>query len=151
MSHLPLVGSIGIHHPNIEHRRSNQVLLQQRDIVPFLFFALRMIGAIDDLLAVIRPERAAVVTKFIRQPLHVLTIRIHRVDVQITITLRSEHQLALPIDGRLSVVTGRRRQSFEIRSVRVRGEDIERVIDRPHIALREIRTWWTLLRAEVRG
>src|SRR2546421_10731680 len=101
-----------------------------------------MISAIDDLLAVIRPERAAVVTKFIRQTLHVLTTRIHRVDVQITITLRSEHQLTLPIDGRLSVVTGRGRQSFEIRSIRVRGEDIERVIDRPHIALRKIRTWW---------
>src|SRR5437588_12256193 len=109
-----------------------------------------MIGAIDDLLAVIRPERTAVVTKFIRQTLHILTARIHCVNVQITITLRSEHQLALTIDGRLSVVTGRRRQSFEIRSVRVGGEDIERVVNRPHIALREIRTWWTLLTAEVR-
>src|SRR3989440_9164750 len=100
-----------------------------------------MISAIDDLLAVIRPERAAVVTNFIRQTLQVLTTRIHRVDVQITITLRSKHQLALPIDGCLGIVTEGGRQSFEIRSIRIRGEDIESVIDRPYIALRKIRTW----------
>src|SRR5882672_3323281 len=52
--HLPLVRSVRIHHPDIQHGRANQILFQQLNIFGFLFFRLRMISAIDDLLAVIR-------------------------------------------------------------------------------------------------
>ena len=61
--------------------------LSSARVVGFLFFSLRMISAIDDLFAVVRPERAAVVTEFVRQPPHIPAVRIHRVDVEIAIAL----------------------------------------------------------------
>ena len=105
MRHLPFVRSIRVHHPDIQNGRANQILFQQIDIVGFLFFRLRMIGAIDNLLAVIRPEWPAIVTEFISQPLHVTTVGIHRVDVQITAALGGEGQLSLAGDGGLGVIT----------------------------------------------
>src|ERR1051326_7269444 len=86
MRDLSLVRAVGIHHPNLQHGGANQILLEQREVIRFFFFGLRMISAIDDLPAVIRPERPAVITEFIRQPLNILSFGVHCVDVEIAVT-----------------------------------------------------------------
>src|ERR1041385_5790871 len=80
--HLPLVRSVGIHHPDLERRRTNQILLQQVQVILLVFLGLRVIRAIDDLLTVVRPEWTTVVSKLVRQLPHVLAVGIHRVYVE---------------------------------------------------------------------
>src|SRR5262249_46372520 len=69
LGHAALVRAVGVHHPDVQLRRADQVLFEQRQIVGLLFFSLRVIRAEDDLFAVVAPERPAVITKFIGQPL----------------------------------------------------------------------------------
>ena len=83
--------------------------------------------AIDDLLAVVRPEWTTVVAEFVRQPAHVLAVGVHRVDVEIAVAHRSEDELlAVERDRRFGVVAGRVGQLLQIRAVRLGSENIER-------------------------
>src|SRR6266496_1077476 len=52
-----------------------------------------MIRAIRDSLTVGRPPRSAVISGRVRQPSHLGSIRVHRVDLEIAILERSEHNL----------------------------------------------------------
>ena len=84
-------------------------------VIGFLLIRLRMISAIDDLLAVVRPEWTTIVTEFVRQPAHVLAVGVHRVDVEIAVTHRSENEfLAVERDRCFRVVAGRVGQLFRI-------------------------------------
>src|SRR5438876_7718989 len=58
-----LVGSIGVHHPDVHPDRPYQIARDQRPIVGRIRCRLRMPGAIHDLLAVGGKERAAIVTE----------------------------------------------------------------------------------------
>ena len=135
VGHLPFTRSVCIHHPNLQDGWTYQILFEQRDVIRLFFFRLRMISAIDDPLAVVRPEWPAIIAKFIRQPLHMLSISIHRIDIQITIALRSEYELAVVRDRCFRIIAGRVCQLLQIRSARIRREDIEGVIYGPNVAL----------------
>ena len=95
MCNLPLIRPIGIHDPDFQRCWTNQILFEQTQIIAPLFFRLRMVGAIDDLLAVVRPEWPTVIPQFIGQTANMFTVGIHRIDVQITITHRGEDKLAV--------------------------------------------------------
>src|ERR1051325_3242629 len=83
--YLALIRAIGVHHPNFQSRGSNETLLQQAQVLGLVLFSLRVISAVNNLLAVIRPKWTTIVAQLIRQTPNVLAVTIHRVDVEITI------------------------------------------------------------------
>ena len=149
--HLSFVRTVGIHHPDFEHGRSNQVLFQQTRVVGFCFIRFRVMSAIDDLLAVVRPEWTTIVTEFVRQAPHVLAVGIHRVDVEIAIAHRREDKLlAVQRDRCFCVVARRVGQLLQIGAVRFGSENVETRIHGPNVSARKVRLWRTLLVAEMR-
>ena len=66
---------------------------------------LGLLGAIDDFLAVIGKERAAVVAEFVRQLADVAAVGVHGVNIEIAIARGGEDDfLAVAADGRLGIV-----------------------------------------------
>src|SRR6185369_10214790 len=85
-SHLALAGAVRLHHPYLERSWPDQIVFQKRKIIGLILFGLRVICTEYDPLAVVRPERAAVVTDLICKPLNVLSVDVHRVDVQVAVS-----------------------------------------------------------------
>ena len=138
---LFLAAAIGLHDPDFKRCGPNQILPKQFLVVCNIFFALRMVRAIDDPLAVRRKRRTTVVAEFVGQLFHVLAIGIHRVNIEIAIAHRSEHDL-LPVERnrRFGIVALRISKLLQFRAIGVRGEDVVSRIDSPNIALRKVRT-----------
>src|SRR6267143_2359344 len=104
-----------------------------------------MLGAVDDLLAIVRPEGAAVVTHLVGELLHVGAVGIHGVDVEVTIARGSEDNvLAVAGDGGLGVVAARVGKLFQIAAIRLRRIDLIGIVDRPDVAVGVIGLRWTL-------
>ena len=109
-----------------------------------------MVRAIDDLFPVVRPEWTTIVTEFISQTPHVLTVGIHRVDIEVAIAHRSEDELlAVERDRRFGIVSRRVRQLLRLRAIGIGGKDVVRRIDGPNVSARKVRPRWALFIAEM--
>src|SRR5271157_1305140 len=96
-------------------------------------------SAIDNPLAVGRPERATIIAEDMGEPLCVATVCVHDVEVQIAIARRGEDDLlAVAGERRLGVVAGRRRQLLQNLATVCGIEDAEGRINAPHVALRVV-------------
>src|SRR5215510_7526048 len=94
---------------------------------------------------------AAVVSQLVRQATRLGSVDIHIVDVKISVAGRSKDDLlSVRRDRALSVVAIRRRETLQIRPVRLSGEDVESPINRPHIPLRAICWRRTIRRPQMR-
>ena len=96
------------------------------------------------LLAVPREERAAVGPGPVRQPLHVRSVGLHRVDLHVAVAHAREHDEAVGRDRRLGVVARRPRQRRRRRAVGVGAIDVVAVVNRPDVAARVARPRRTL-------
>src|ERR1700687_233027 len=95
-----------------------------------------MLGAVDDFLAIVRPEGAAVVTQLVGELLHVGAVGIHGVDVEVTVAGGSEDDvLAVAGDGGLGVVAARVGKLLQIAAIRLRRIDLIGIVDRPDVAV----------------
>ena len=112
----------------------------------------RVRAAIDDHLVVGRKERTAVVARLIGQPANVLAVRVHRVKLEVAVTLASEDDLfTIRRDGRLGVVTGRVCQVLYVLAVRCCSVDLIIRIDGPDVAvLSKVRWRRALTRSAMR-
>src|SRR5947199_227008 len=68
-----------------------------------------MLGAVDDFLAIVRPEGAAVITQLVGELLHTGAVGIHGVDVQVAVAGGREHDvLAVPGGRGLGILAAER-------------------------------------------
>src|SRR5216683_4745973 len=88
VGNLRLVFAVGVHDPNLQVAGTNQAAREQVFIVGDFLLVLGVLGAVDNLLSVIRKERAAVVTQLMRELANVLPVGIHGVDIEIAIAHR---------------------------------------------------------------
>src|SRR5262245_8394692 len=79
---LLLIRSVAVHHPYFKSRRFNQAFCKTLLVAINFLCRLGMMGPVNDLASIEREECTAVISQFVRQPLHVPTVSIHRVDVQ---------------------------------------------------------------------
>src|SRR6184192_2324843 len=99
-----------------------------------------MLGAVDDFLAIVGPEGAAVVTQLASELLDVGAVGIHGVDVEIAIAGGSEHDvLAVPGDGGLGVVAVRAGKLLHIAAIWLGRIDLIAIVNRPDVAMGVIR------------
>src|SRR5215471_4613363 len=105
MSDLMLIGTVRVHDPDFEIAGADEA--GREEVLVALHFLGRfgMLSAIDNFLAVVGPERPAIIPEFVRELLHVRPVGIHGVDIEITVTRGSEDDaLAIASDGSLGVV-----------------------------------------------
>jgi hypothetical protein len=133
--HLVLVGTVGIHNPNFQIPRTDETSAEQVLVVGDFFRRFGMLGTIDDFLAIVRPERTAVVTQFVGKLLHVGAVDIHGKDIQIAVPCGSKDDvLSIPSDGGLGVVALLVGKLLQIAAIRLGGKDLIAIVNRPHIA-----------------
>src|SRR6266550_2430961 len=132
---LVLMRAVAVHDPDFHAHGPHQILRDQAAVIRGIRGGLRMPGAIDDLLAVGREERAAVVAEGARQALQVAAIHTHRVDVEVATPQRREHD-RLPVRGErpFRIVPGIVRDASSSLTVRIRDVDVV-IVQRPHVAL----------------
>lgn len=134
---LMLVGTVGVHHPDFEIARTDQALCEQILVVFDLFGRLRMLGAVDDFLTVVRPEGAAIVAKIVGELLHAAAVSVHRVDVQVTVTSGSENDVFTIARNRgLGVVANSVGELPKIGAIGLGGVNLIGIVDRPDITAR---------------
>src|SRR6202158_1106751 len=116
--------------------RSNQTFRKQILVLGDFLGRSGMLGAVDDFLAIVRPEGAAVVTQFVGELLHVGAVGIHGVDVEVTAAGGSEDDvLAVAGDGGLGVLAARVGKLLQIAAIRLRRIDLIGIVDRPDVAV----------------
>ncbi len=135
---LHQVRAIRIHHVDRQLRGSDEATPEQE----LVLLERRSLGATraeDDLRAIRRVERTAVVARGVREPPDIAAVRCHGVDLEVPIPHRGEADAA-PVrrHRRLRVVAGRGGEHLEPAPVRVRLVDLVAVVDRPHIAHRAV-------------
>ncbi len=97
---------------------------------------LGMLSAVDDFLAIVRPEGAAVITHLVGELLHVGAVGIHGVDVQVAVAGGREHDvLAVPGDRGLGVVAVRAAKLFQITPIYLGRKNLIGIVDRPDVAV----------------
>src|SRR5438445_6049742 len=95
-----------------------------------------MLGAVDDFLAIVRPEGAAVITQLVGELLHTGAVGIHGVDVEVAVAGGREHDvLAVPGDRGLGVVAVRAAKLFQITPIYLGGKNLIGIVDRPDVAV----------------
>src|SRR2546423_542134 len=95
-----------------------------------------MLGAVNDFLAIVRPEGAAVITQLVGELLHVGAVGIHGVNVQVAVARGREHDvLAVPGDGGLGIVAVRAAKLFQITPIYLGRKDLIGIVDRPDVAV----------------
>src|SRR5438105_698151 len=98
-----------------------------------------MLRPVDDLLAIVREERTAIVAKFVGQLADMAAVGVHGVNVQVSMTSGGEEDLlSIAANGGLGVVAGRVGQAAQVAAVGLGGVDVIGVVDRPHVAARVI-------------
>src|SRR5436190_672175 len=88
---LPLVGAVGVHHPDLHPVGTHQTLTQ-KPLIRREAVTRGMPCAIHDLPAVRREESTAVVTWRVRQTADVSAVDGHGVELEIAILERSEDE-----------------------------------------------------------
>src|SRR6202158_3934074 len=115
--------------------RSNQTFRKQILVLGDFLGRFGMLGAVDDFLAIVGPEGAAVVTQLVGELFHVGAVGIHGVNVEVAIAGGSEHDvLAVPGDGGLGIVAVRAGKLFQITAIRLGRIDLIGIVDRPDVA-----------------
>src|SRR5690606_15069180 len=117
---------------------SNQrrALLEEALVVVELLAGPGARGAPDDLRAVGAEERPAVVARRVRDALDVLPVRVHPVEIDVTVAeAREDDRAVLLADRRLRVVALRVGEADGALTVPVCLEDVVRVVERPDVAL----------------
>ncbi len=148
---LALIRPVCVHDVQLELRGPHQTLREQRTKPVELFALLRPRRAPDDLRAVGVEERATVVPGLERQPLHVLAVGVHAVQLDVVVARRREDDGAiLPAHRRLGVIPLGARERAKLRAVGLRLEDVVAVVERPDVALAHIGPRGTLGAAQVR-
>src|SRR5258708_25756181 len=110
--------------------RSERGLVRMDDL---LYGVVR--SAINDHFVIRRIIRAAVVAWLKRQPLDVLAVNVHRIQLEVAVTLAGEDDLlAVRAYGGLGVIAGRVGQIFYIPAVHRRRINVVIPVDRPDIA-----------------
>src|SRR5690349_3224909 len=95
-----------------------------------------MLGAVDDLFAVVGPERTAIVAQFVGELLYVGAIGIHGEDIEVAIARGSENDLlAVARNGGFGVVAALGQQT-DVASVGLRRVDRVAIVNRPNVAER---------------
>src|SRR5262249_54841767 len=136
---LVLVVAVGVHHPDFKIAGTDQAARKQVLVVDDLFRRLRMLGAVDDLLSVIRPEWTAIVAQFMRELLHVAAVGVHGVNVEIAVAGRGKDDLlAVTSDSGFRVVAWRMSEGKQVAAIRFCGIDLVGVVDWPDVAARVI-------------
>jgi len=114
-------------------------LPSQRAVLVELLAWLRPRGAPDDLAAVGAEEGAAVVAGRVGQPAHVFAVRIHTVQLEISVANRGEDDRAvLRADSALRIVSGRLGEPSHVAAVRGGAEDVVVLVECPHVALAHV-------------
>src|SRR6476620_7045931 len=104
-----------------------------------------MIGAVDNLLTVVGPEWTAIIAEFVRESPDLSSISIHRIDVEVAVADRCEHELlAIKRDGSFCVVPRGGCKPLEIRAVRFSCENVEVGVNSPNVPVGKIGSRWTL-------
>ena len=130
-----LVGSVSVHHPDVHPDRPYQIARDQRPIVGRIRCRLRMPGAIHDLLAVGGKERAAIVAECVRQACNVRAVHAHRVDIEVAVAQRREHDRgAIRRQRAFRIVVRIIRQPFGVPAIGVRDVDVV-IEERPDVTL----------------
>ena len=136
---LMFAGAVCVHHPDFQIAGTNQAARIEIFVVGDLLGRLRMLRAVDDLFSVIGPERAAVVTQFVRELLHVCAVGIHGEDIEVAVTRGGENDvLAVARDGGFRVIAVRGCEWAEAAAIRLRRVDRVGVVNRPNIPQRII-------------
>ncbi len=148
---LPIARSVGAHHVELEARREDEAALEEAAVLGEVLGARGARRAVDEPLAVVAEEGAAVVAGCRRQPLDVASVRRHRIEVEVAVSHRREDDPAsVRRDRRLRVVAGRRRDPPRVGAVRARDDDVVAREESPDVALRAIRRLGTSIRGEMR-
>src|SRR5258708_26945981 len=93
-----------------------------------------MLGAVDDFLAIVRPEGAAVVTQLVGELLHVRAVGIDGVDVEVAVARGSEEDVVgVGGDGGLGVVAARVGKLFQFAAIWLRRINLIGIVDRPDV------------------
>src|SRR5688572_17640379 len=74
-----------------------------------------------------------------RETLHVGPVRLHGIDLHVTVTHAREGDEPIGCNRRLGVVARGARQRGDARTIRARAVDVVAVVDRPYVAAGEIR------------
>src|SRR5262249_40845427 len=142
---LVLVIAFGVHHPDFKIAGTDQAARKQVLVVDDLLRRLRMLGAVNDLFSVIRPERAAIVSQLMGELLYVAAVGIHGVDVEVAVAGRGKDDLlAIRSDGGVRVVAWRMSEGKQVAAVRFGGVDFVAVVNWPDVAARVIGLGWAL-------
>ena len=88
------VAPVGIGHEYLEIHRPDGTRFEQRLVVGEFLVGARARGAPDDALSVTRVEGAPVVAQLVGDASDVAPVRIHGVDVQVSVSHRREDDLA---------------------------------------------------------
>src|SRR3990172_1284176 len=88
-----LVRAVNVHDPEIEGEGEDIVLLHAAPPLGLFCFRPGIPCAPGDLSAVRGEPRPAVVARLVRQPPHVRAVRVHDIDIEISLPLRPEHDL----------------------------------------------------------
>src|SRR5215472_591684 len=101
-----------------------------------------MIGSIYDLAAVVGVKGPTVIARRMCQASHFRTVRVHRVDLEVSVPRRGENDfLAVPRDRGLGVVDRRGKERTNVAAVRPDRVDVV-VVQGPDVAARAIRSRW---------
>jgi hypothetical protein len=134
------VAAVGVGDPQLELARAHQALLQEPPVLLQLRAGPRARRAPDDLAAVGAEERAAVIARREGEPLDVLAVLVHAVQLEVAVPHRGEDDGAvLRADRRLGVIAGGVGEALHAGAVDPGLEDVVRVVERPHVALAAVR------------
>ena len=134
-----VVRAVGVHDADLEGPRRIGVTGQVLAVPRQVFGRGRMVGAVDDLAAVVGEEGTAVVAGRVRQALHVRAVGVHRVDLEVSVARRREDdRLSVGRDRRLGVIVGGSEERPEVAPVGSGRVDVV-VVERPDVAVRAVR------------
>ena len=132
---LARLGTVGVGDPELQFARAHQALVEELPVI-LKFVPDRPGSPPDDLGAIPREERAAVVAGSLGQALDVGAVRLHPVEFEIAVPRGSENNRAVRrADGRFSVVGRRVGQRNEVGAVGRGAVDLVTIVDRPDVAL----------------
>ena len=134
-----VVRPVGVHDPDLEGFRgvgvAREVLLVAREVLR----CRGVVGPVDDPLAVVGEEGAAVVAGRVGHALHVRAVGVHRVELEVAVARgREDDRLAVGRDRGLGVVPGGREERLDVAAVRLGGVDVV-VVEGPDVSVRPVR------------
>jgi len=138
--HLVDVGAVGLGDVDLELGGPDQAVGEQIAVFVHLLARRRPRRAPDDVRAVGREERAAVVARRRGEAADVRPVGVHAVEIEIAVARRGkDHRAVHRADGRLGVIGVVIGQPLQVAAVGLGGVDLVVGIDRPDVAVRTVR------------